>query len=250
MQMKLAVIGVGLALCWFGFKEHRLASGASAEPQDITCRELGTNGPGGNAHVRMTDHLLVHEAFVVSSRNAQSDQWEKSWVPAVPIDSDFAKRVAAASDDEEIPPPDTFSVLVYNSTGGNDSLLQSMMASGYYLEPVQGLVINEVEDLDADEARILKQSYPSFDPERVWIIARYRKPSTGGKPLFMMIGGLGLIIAGGFWMWSSYQSQQRAAQAHANRGRRRMARRQEQFDQQGPDERPPSGAVPRRRPRR
>ncbi len=230
MRMQLVVIGVGVAIVWLGFKEHRLASGASSEPQSISCRDLGANGPGANAHVRMTDHLLVYEAFVVSARDPNSDSWDKSWVPAVPIDSDFAKRVAAATDEEETPPPDTFSVLVYNSTGGNDLGMGLELNSGRHLEPVQGLVINEVEDLDADEVRILKQSYPKFDPKRVWIIQRGRTPSTGGRPLFSMIGGLALIIAGGFWMWSTHQAGGRAARANANRGRRRAARREGAFD--------------------
>ncbi len=250
MRLQLIVIGLGVVLGWYGFKEHRLASGASATPQELTCRDLGANGPGANAHVRMTGHLLVYEAFVVSAKDTTSDRWEKSWVPAVPIDSDFAKRVSEAADGEEVPPPDTFSVLVYNSTPGTQSGLDHELTSGRHLDPVQGLVINEVDSLDADEVRILKQSYPNFDADRVWIIQRHRTPSTGGKPLFMMIGALAMVIAGGFWMWSSYQSQQRAAQAHANRGRRRTARRQEQFDPHEPDERPPPGAAPRRRPRR
>ncbi|MGE3181505.1 MAG: hypothetical protein AB7N71_07740 [Phycisphaerae bacterium] len=80
----------GICLFGKGIFEARLADKAFAEPQDITCYQLGLQGPGDNAHVRMSDFILLEDYVYTEGAFG----WEGAYVPAI-SQEDINRQVAA-----------------------------------------------------------------------------------------------------------------------------------------------------------
>jgi hypothetical protein len=215
-----AAIGGG-ALIWFGVKEYRLTRLARAEPQALTCRALQDGGPGDNAHVRLTDFVLLVDAFAVKSTNG-SPLWENAWIPAVPVDGAFAKEWMDTPDGKRLPPPKDLRVLVQ---WGHGSELQF----SYKPLPtvIQGTVINEIDALDDDVAKILADSYPGLDTGRCWILEKDRVPNSSGVGYAMIGGGLLLILGAATGGLYAHRASQRKAEDERRFEERRARARAE-----------------------
>lgn len=67
-------------------------------------------------------------------------------------------------------------------------------------ESVQGLVINKISNLKDEELDLLRQSFPSLNPEKILVLEEGRKPAGAAKK-FGMIGGGGLLsLVGLGWL--------------------------------------------------
>ncbi|MCG3138202.1 MAG: hypothetical protein HJJLKODD_02063 [Phycisphaerae bacterium] len=194
-RFTLAMIIGGGALIYFGIQESRLSSAAGKTPQTMTCQELSDKGPGENAHVIMTDFLLWDEQFVYESKSSSSSSsWTNVWVPAIPLNGDFHKKLLSMiGEDGELTgslPEPPIQVIVKSGKISNDA---GLMLLGEQ-PTIQGMVVNEIESLDSKERRLLEESYPHVNFDRCWILHHGRQPSGSGK-LVGMIGG-GLALAG------------------------------------------------------
>lgn len=176
----LGIIGGFLLVT--GLKEMRLASAASTTPQDISCMELAKNGPGKNAHVRLSDFLTTGGGVFQKEENA--DTWQMVWLPLMPIDGDFADRVR---------------VIVKSSKVHTQADVDNFNDQH---QTLTGMVINQVESMSAKEKRLLQQRYPDSDMDACWIIEEGREPASSAKYCGMMLGGAGLLLLG---LWLTFK---------------------------------------------
>ncbi len=188
----IAMLGVGMVAV--GVNERRLATGAKTVPQTITCAKLAQSGPGDNAHVIMTDVLLVSDRFVYKAAKG-SDRWETIWIPAIPADAEHAQAMVralgpgASSLDKLMAHP---SVIVKSSRIHTRADLAQWARSG----KVQGLIVNNVETLSGEEYDLLQRSYGFLG--NVWLLEDGRTPSTGVETYALILLGAALIGGAGY----------------------------------------------------
>lgn len=196
-RLKLIAIVVGAVMAWLGYQEFKLGAVASATPQTISCAELEASGPGDNAHVVMTEFLLLEQAFVYESRE-NSPRWQKVWIPALPLGGEFHQQLLTLVDSEgnlppgDLPLPKTIRVIVKSSKVNNEAQLETVAGA----DTLQGLVINEIESLGSKERKLLTESYPGVDFDAVWILEHQRKPAGKGKTWGLLGGGTLLALVG------------------------------------------------------
>jgi hypothetical protein len=193
-RLKIAIVVIGGVLTFFGFQELRLRSVVKSDPQTITCADLGEHGPGDNANVIMSDFLLCDFSYVYEQRE-HSRNWEKVWVPAVPLEGEYHQMILSrlkpdGSIDGEIPPPKDVKVIVQSSQVMNEGALTKLAAD----ETLPGLIINEIASLGSEEQKLLRESYPGVDFNKVYILEHMRKPQHAGLSA-AMVGG-GVLLAG------------------------------------------------------
>jgi predicted Zn finger-like uncharacterized protein len=194
---------IGVVLFAAGLKEMRLATAASAKPQEITCLDLEKNGPGKNAYVRVTK--FISTGGFVYQKKENSDAWQMVWLPIIPIDGDYALRVrkmikdGTLKSESDLPPPDHVHVIVKSSKISSQSEVDRFDDTH---DTLTGLVINQVESLSQKEKDLLVQSYPGTDLDTCWIVEEGREPASPAKYLGMMGGGAALVLAG---LWLTFR---------------------------------------------
>ena len=189
-RFKIWILVAGVAVGYLGWKEYKLSGEVKKEPQTITCADLAKNGYGDNAHVRVTEFTVATSEFVYKEKG-HGKEWSEVWLPVVPVDGEYARRIAALPEDaEEIPPAKSFGVILQSEhvTGLEGlSVFDEMPA-------LLGVVINEVDSLDRDTKKLLAESYPSVDLDTCWILEHDRKVSGAGRGMGFL--GLGVVLVG------------------------------------------------------
>jgi hypothetical protein len=185
------LLGVGLAV--YGFKERTLSAAASETPQRLTCAQLGERGYGDNAHVVLTDFAFTVD-FVYSEK---SGKWKQVWIPAVPLDGEYAEKVrAAGGDPTKVPAPRPVLVIVTSTDVANQAALSALEEK----DELQGLVTNVIDKIDGKTKDLLEKAYG--DVSRAQIFEVGRKVKGTGLILGMIAGGciLGLASLGSFFL--------------------------------------------------
>jgi hypothetical protein len=227
LRSLLAFVFAGASLAWFGVRELRLSGLAKAEPQTLTCRALQDQGPGDNAHVRMTDFLLLSDSFAVERKDADATSWDRAWIPAVPLDGEYAKRWVEAPDDKKLPPPGDMRVLVQLRFGSKGTLMLIGNQAA-----IQGMVINDVDSMGDDVAAILRKAYPGLDPHRCWVLEADRAPRGAGAAWWLILGGVALVVGAvgaGFLVHRAAQKHEVAERQFERRRARARAAAQRRF---------------------
>lgn len=196
-RILIAMIIGGGFMVYFGFQEMSLASKTESTPQVISCQDLSEAGPGDNANVEMSEFMLCTMSFVYEAIGSSDTAYKTVWVPAVPLNGEYHQQLLSMLDDEgnlvgEPPMPKDLGVLVKTSKASNENALYDLADQ----ETLSGLVINEIASLGSEEKKILKDSYPGVNFDKVWILEHGRQPAGAGKTYGLMGGGLLLIVIG------------------------------------------------------
>lgn len=209
-RLKLIVIIIGAVLVYGGFEERQLAAVAAPEPQTLSLAELEANGPGDNAHIVLTDFLLLEQTYVYTEKKGK---WKDVWIPAAPIGGEYQQQVMALFDEDgelregaTLPAPKGIKVIAKlpKARSGADV---SRFAEA---ETMQGMVVNEVDSLGSDEEKLLRESYPDIDFKECWIFEEGRSPTSAGGVAAQIGVGLGLVALG---LWAMFGKRRKEAKA-------------------------------------
>jgi hypothetical protein len=85
-------------------------------------------------------------------------------------------------------------VIVKTKHAPNEDQLAALRAR----TQLDGLVVNRIEALDADERELLHQDYPGIDFDKCIILEEGRQPSDGAMLFLLGGGGLALLLGGGW----------------------------------------------------
>jgi len=198
IRITLAMVIFGGVMIYWGYQEMSLSAKADTTPQTITCGDLSDAGPGDNAHVEMTDFLLCSMSYVYETKGSNDSVYKTVWVPAVPLGGVYHEKILSMLDEEgnftgdDMPVPKNLNVLVKTSDVSNDRDVMRLSDQ----DALTGLVINEIEAVDGEERRLLKESYPGVNFGDVWIIEHNRTPAGAGKTYGLMGGGAALLLLG------------------------------------------------------
>jgi len=105
--------------------------------------------------------------------------------------------------DAEYPEVDTFRVLVKTKRFKTESSIPNGISSD---DSLKGLVINLIRSMDAEEKKLIKQSFPKVNIDDVIILEDGREPASMMVSLGMIGGGILLALAGLAWMLSGFRS--------------------------------------------
>lgn len=207
----IILVVIGGFLGYEGFKEFRVGQGAGSEPVGVDLADLegGADPPGPYIRIEATDppaipHYdeLVYEAEVASGETQPSafSKLTHCYYPIIsPEHPDYDALVNYyASADITMFPPTVSNYRVLVKTHRFKTFGEMQTGLGTITASVEGLVINKINSLSDDELNLLKQSFPSFDPDQVLILEEGRTPSSAGKWAGLLGGGALLALIGLF----------------------------------------------------
>lgn len=189
----MLLVGAGLVV--LGEREWQLASTARDEPTTITCAQLYESGPGDNAHLIVTDALVVTSKVVYKGTKG-SDRWDVVWMPVIPADTESVERLQKSMDRDANTLDRLFGTikLVVKSTNVHDKGDLSALANARTL---QGVVVNRIETLSGEERDLLRRNYP-MDFGEPWLLEHERQPSGIVKRLGLLGAGILLLLIAGY----------------------------------------------------
>ena len=191
-----ALIGGGV-LAYMGFNQFRLANKVGSEPADVTLDELAA-GEADNAHVTLTDFFAPGDYI---SLDDKSGLHETVWLPVVGFDSNYMRSIHAQLDANG----GDFGTVMQPAVAGSEVrvVIKSTDCRGATdvgrlaeREFLTGVVVNDIEGLDGETKKLLREAYPGMDVDDVLIVHADRGLPSAGGALGMMAGGVGLTGAG------------------------------------------------------
>lgn len=153
-----------------------------------------------NFHVRIGSHWGIVSELIYEYENTESNV-TKTYYPIISEEHPFNKAVDAYhakypdgdGPADEFPVFKDFTVLVLTDRWSNTSQFPEFWTNP---ESIQGLFVNEVEKLGSEELDLLRQSFPSINPDNFYILEEGRAPGNQMAALGMMGGGGILSFAG------------------------------------------------------
>ena len=176
------------------------SSGTSREAKQVELAELEQGEAPTNTHLRISSHLALYGASVYEYEESKYSSGAPSGSAKVnhcyyPIYSVEHPVMVAFANEEEIDEAQlgTFAVMVKTK---RFKTVNSIPDGIDEAASVQGLVINRIGSLDSEEKKLVKQSFPTVNFDKVLILEEGRKPSSLLITLGMLLGGLALIVVG------------------------------------------------------
>ncbi len=163
-------------LAYFGFNHFRLAGKVEQVPAQVTVTELCAGGVD-NAHVTISDFYPTPD--YVAEEN-KTGQMKTVWQPVVCGDDYMNDNYSNVQ-------------LVLKTTSCRS---QGELVRLLEQHTVTGVVVNEIEGLDSETKKLLRESYPNMDTDNVLIVDADRALPSKSAGLGMMVGGVGLTGAG------------------------------------------------------
>jgi hypothetical protein len=215
--LKLIVFGTLMVFCcggasiFYGWSEYRLGAKSTPDPVDVDLAKLEQGEKVDNNHLKIGKHYGCYWGSVYSYKKSKfslrkpdaSTKIEYAFYPIVSSSNPDVQALDAllkkygdlnkVPDDVDIPVPTHFVVLVkttrFKTVGGIPDDIKS--------EPsIQGLVINEVSSLTSEEKKLIKDSFPNIDFNKVLILEDGRKPSSTAKAVVFMVIGAAILVGG------------------------------------------------------
>jgi hypothetical protein len=196
---------IGIFYCGSrAFDEKALAASTKAEPQRISCARLGSEGPGDNDYIILTD-FVTGPVFACDEEGAflravDKRSIRRAWLPAFPASAAPASVIAPA--DPASSPSSTNTsprVILYLSDTKQDSDLDRVRSA----KTLQGVVVNRIGTLRIDTQKVLKEAYPNIDAEHCWVLEVGRTPdgatafyAWGAGAVAILVGLIALVVFG------------------------------------------------------
>jgi len=220
-RLFLILAGIGAALGYYGFQEYTLSEGASEEPTYVELAELEAGNIPENSHLLIGPHWRIYAGSIFEY---EQNSWETgepgpkatvnyTYYPIISFEHPFILQLASLEEEygelEQVPdeewPEDVgnIAVLVKTKKYKNVGAIPEEWLDS---EKIQGLVINEIESLDSEERKLIRESFPSAELDKVLLLEEGRKPATAGKAYGLLGGGAILIILGMTGLLRMFQS--------------------------------------------
>ncbi len=207
LSLALAVVGIGL-IVW-GVMEWRLGSGASAQPERMTLKQLIARGPEGNPNILLTDFELG-DNYVISE-DTKTHRWNGVYIPAFPPGEGKAGVGPGR-------PVASIKAVIFSLNVHSDADIQTVIAR----RELPALVTNRIKSLGSEEKRLLQNQYGGgINVDACLIIQEGRKPMSGAI-LALMFGGGAILLLGalGFFVFSMLSGEPKAVSVKRKRRRK------------------------------
>lgn len=190
LGVMLGALGLGAVLLVIALVTGKAAAKASAKAQRITLAQLAANGPGGNAHVLVTDYAAcnnyVYRAMRMKNTGA-TGAWEAVYVPLVARDGPARPGLPLAGKVSG----DQIRVIMYSTRARSaDDVVEI-----FTVPEIEGTVIERTPSGDVE--RLLRQAYPGLDLGRCVVLEERRKPTDPVVPIFAAVVGTIFFLVGG-----------------------------------------------------
>jgi hypothetical protein len=199
-RIKLIIAVLGGIIVFWGVQEFRVSQGASAEPvaADLAALESGQEPP--NLHMQLGPHLALYPALVyevTQSKYASGDPGPTAKVNHCyyPIISPNHPVVASEEPNAQL---EQFAVLVRSK---RFKTIADIPDDSREEASISGLVVNRVQSLDKEERKLILESFPSVNLDKVLLLEDGRRPASLAKSGGMIGGGLLLGLIGVAWMF-------------------------------------------------
>ena len=214
-RIKLVLLFGGGVLSFLGFQEYQLSRGTSVEPEKVELAELESSGIPENPHLELGPHWAIYAASVYEYRQGRFETGEPddsakvthTYYPVISDEHPFIQAIAALEErygNLAEAPEAEFPEL----EGGIAVLVKTQafktigaIPDGFdRADGVRGMVINRIDGLDAEERKLVAESFPNLDFDKLAILEQDRSPAAAGTSLSMMGGGVLLSLLGLGWM--------------------------------------------------
>ncbi|MCF7957273.1 MAG: hypothetical protein K9M57_02360 [Phycisphaerae bacterium] len=215
-RIAIAIIVGGGFLAFYGFQENKLSSLCKDTAEKVDLKALEDGQELTNMNIEIGPHWAIYSQSIYEYTQSKYDSSEPDNSTTVtstsypiisekhPFNIALDKLQAKYGSlenvpESEIPEFKDFRVLVktdrFKTIGG-------IPDNWGEIQNVQGLVINEIDNLDNEEIKLLKQNWPHLNTDKVLILEIGREPSSSSASMAMMGGGGLISIAGvGLMLW-------------------------------------------------
>jgi hypothetical protein len=235
-RLWIALIVGGVMIFVFGFKETLVGVDASSKPVPVSLVDLekGVAPPDNNLqvgpHVALYP-VAVYEYEVPKHGSQQVNAGTTvnyAYYPIISNQHPFLKEITRLEKkhgsfekipETEFPSLEHFSVMVKTTMFRTVGQIPDAIVN---TKSVQGLVINRIESLDAEEKRLIGESFPRINLDKLLLVEQGRTPTSSLLSIGVML--LGLIVVGAGAGTPLYLRKQRADDERRNAERRKARR--------------------------
>ena len=208
MRLILFILLGGGFLCFSGYQKYLVNSKTQETPSTIKLAGLESGGEISNNYLTLDEHWALYGAAVYYTRTKYNKEVKESttvdytYYPALSLQHPYMVKLTSLQErygelskvpDSEFPQLDTIDILIktkkFKTVGDIPKFIDTK-------KDMTGLVINSINSLNNNERRLIKQSFPKINFNKIVIIEEDRKPSSTMTSFAMMGGGVFIILAG------------------------------------------------------
>ncbi|MEO0478028.1 MAG: hypothetical protein AAF196_00975 [Planctomycetota bacterium] len=188
-HLNLILIGVGLVVGYFAFKESKLLQRTKPVPQEISIADLVADGAGDNLYVRLGDDWVTDGQWVEIS-SGRRRRTKTTYVGVLSQTSEKGRRLVEAIDrGEDGANASRFDMLLRFRKTSADEVGRELDRGAF-----EGVVISELESLDSDVIEVFVENGGPNVPEDILVVEVGRKPKSWTF-VWSMFGFGGLSVA-------------------------------------------------------
>jgi hypothetical protein len=195
-RVALLLLVISAVVFYLGYQEYSVSKGATEQPEDVDLAKLEAGEKPAQNHIRIGKHLRLYDEliYVYSSRdkNKSDPSLTDCFYPIIsPAHPDLVKLLANDGKDvkDDPAPIKNFAVLVKTNQFHR---LADVPRKDPVQDSLQGMVVNDIKELSAQETKLIKESFPTMDTSKIIILEQGRTP-TSHLQSFGMMGGAALV---------------------------------------------------------
>jgi len=192
---------------YYGWKETVLSRHAKPEAGQVTAESLEEGKIPENGHV-LIDHawaLYPYAVYHYSKPNGSNDPATPNTkatnviYPVISLNHPLVKALTSGSTDKNAIDQALAKVAIVVKTN-RFATVGSIPSKAQNVDTLEGLIINNVESLEAKDLKLLHESFPEMDASKVVFIEQGRQPKPLLACLGMIAGGVVAALLGGLWI--------------------------------------------------